>query len=91
MLIGPPLGKTRQIFVNVTAVRVKNVRAVAVNQNSIFVVFIVGVASDVRPLVTKKNALLGPGGQALSQHTTCKSCSDNEVIEHSSLRDTFEI
>jgi hypothetical protein len=56
MLIGPPLGESRQIGEDLARIRVKDVRIVLVDEDALVVVMIVGVAADVRALVNEEHA-----------------------------------
>ena len=53
VLVRPPLGELREVVEDVARVGVEDVRPVLVDQDARFVVVVVGVAADVRPLVDR--------------------------------------
>ena len=60
----------------------KNVRAVFMDENTVFVVMIVGVASDMVTTVADQNAFIELAGQPLRDDTSSVARSNDEVIEH---------
>ncbi len=61
MFVGPPLGESRQVLEDALAVGVKDVRPVAVHQHAMRVIFVIGVARNVRPSVDQQHATAGIG------------------------------
>ena len=55
----------------------KDVRAVLMYENSVFVVMIVGVAADMRPLVADQDLLVRSSGQTFSQHAARETGSND--------------
>jgi hypothetical protein len=65
VLIGPPLGKLREIVKNPLGVGVENVGTVLMDEQSFFIMVIIGIATDMRALLDKQNLLIPLTGQAL--------------------------
>ena len=82
VLVGPPRGELREVVQTRSAVGVEDVRPVAVDQEAVVVVLVVGVAADVRPVVDEENALAELGSQALGKNGPGETGPDDEVIEH---------
>ena len=79
MLIVAPVGEARKVIENLLRVGVKSVRAVAMNQNSMIVIFVVGVAGDVQALVDNENGLAGRS-EAFSQNAPRETGANNQDI-----------
>jgi hypothetical protein len=63
---------------------VKDVRPVLVNQDACLVIVIVGIAADVRPLVTNQDLLARVRRQALRDRRAGKAGANHQIIEHGS-------
>jgi hypothetical protein len=78
MLIGPPLGKARQIVDHVLAVGVEDMGAVAMDQNSRFWIALgMAVAGQMIPLIENDNPIIGLC-QLTGYDGTGKTSSNND-------------
>ena len=91
VLVLPPLGEPREVLEDVAAVRVKDVRAVLVDEHARVVVVIVGIAADVVPLVDDENCLSRIFRQPFGHDASRESGSHDEIVKHQFLPTLLEV
>jgi hypothetical protein len=60
----------------------KYVRSILVNEDTVFVIVIEGIASDVVAFVTDQNFFAATGGEPLCKDASGETCTHNDIIEH---------
>src|SRR5579875_171716 len=80
MLVGPPGGEAAEIADDLRAVRVEDVRAVAVDAYAVRVQLVVGVPRNVRTAVDDQHRRIELGCKALRDRTSGEAGSDDEII-----------
>ncbi len=80
VLVRPPLGELRQIFDDLLAVGVEDVRAVLVIHYAVGIRLVVGIAADVIAPVDQQHARVVLACQPLGEHRTGKTSADDQII-----------
>lgn len=81
MLIGAPIGKVLQIVPDFLRIGMKDVRAVFMDENAIFVRVIECVAGDMIAPVEQKNLLVQLRSDSLRENSAGKASTDNNPIK----------
>jgi uncharacterized protein (UPF0179 family) len=77
MLIRTPFGEPRKIFEYFARVRMKDMRAILMDQDAGFVVVVVSIAPDVWALVTQNYFFVGAAGETFSENAARESCAND--------------
>jgi len=85
VLVGPPVGEVAEVVEHIFGVGVKDMRAILVHQNTILIVMVVSVASNVAALVNDEYFFIATGSQPFGQHAAGKTGPNDKIIEHSAL------
>ncbi len=79
VLVGPPLGESREVLEDRVGIGVKQVRPESVHQNAVAVGMVVGIAGDMIAPVDDQD--IAPcAGQPLGDHRSRKARSDNQHV-----------
>ena len=81
-MINRPIGECGKIFPNSFVVRVEKVRTVFVNQNSVFVRFVVTISGNVPAAFDEQNFFVALSCKAFGKNRAGKSGSDNDNVKH---------
>ena len=81
VLVLPPPGEARQVAEHLVRVGVEDVRTVAVNQQSLMVILIVGVAADVIAAVDQQHAAVAFTGDPFGKNGAGVACPNDQIIE----------
>lgn len=79
VFVGHPVGEAREVVDHALGVGVKDVRAVAMDEDAVGVGFVVGVAANVGTLVDDQN-LLASAGEAFGDDAAGKASADNYKV-----------
>ena len=82
MLVETPIGETAKIGENPLRVGMENMWAVSMNQHSMFVVLVIGIAPDMRALVYHQHPLAQARSQSLRQDAPRKAGADDKMVKH---------
>ena len=81
MLVRSPSRESREIIKHLERVRVENVRAVWMNQDSGIIEFVEGIPANVWAFIDDQH-FAAQVGEAFGQHRTGESRPNDQIIKH---------